>query len=691
MNSSTNTEIFRSVSLALILISALFLTACSSGGEVAPRYEKVATFAGIPNAEGGAQIKEPYGLAINAAGELFISDGEDGKIWKADKAGALTLVTAKLHTPSAIAFDKNGTLYVADTGSHTIKKIDVIKDEVEVIAGVENRSGFSDGDAKSAMFNGPIGIAIDEVGRIYIADTYNDRIRVIDNGRVSTLAGSEQGFADADTGAQAKFDTPCAVTIGEGGVVLVADTGNRRIRSIDNAGKVSTVAGGGTLYGTTLPLLAAFTEPVDVKVDKHRTIFVADASENNIYSIGPKVFPLAEKMVNGARGIADGNVSESKFNRPTGIAVGVDGNLFVADSENQLVRVMQTRAGSAGSEIKPEQIISMRPTAQAFRAAAPARWPYDPPQNKREIAGTLGEVRGEIAEGEDTWFHNGLDVVGGYGETARFVRAEKVLRPMSAQLFNTLRENLRMPTLGYIHIRLGRDQTDNPFDDPRFLFSYAGGKMKGIRIRRGAKFEAGDPIGTLNSMNHVHLIAGRAGHEMNAVAALELPGIGDSIAPVIENVKFYDENWSPVAETQNPNSRINIKGKVRVVAKAYDRMDGNAERRRLGVFSVGYQLLNENGSPVASFEEPKATISFDKLPDDGNRAVRFVYAPGSKSGATGETIFNYTVSNNVQNGSAAEGFFESSKFAPGNYTLKVFARDYFGNEAVKELKITISQ
>src|SRR5690606_12035630 len=112
-------------------------------------------------------------------------------------------------------------------------------------------------------------------------------------------------------------------------------------------------------------------------------------------------------------------------------------------------------------------------------------------------------------ESPDVWFHNGLDIAGGYGETARFVRDEKVLLPTAAENFGTLRELLRMPTLGYIHIRLGRDANGVRFDGVRFQFrSDAAGKLSGVRIPRGNKFRAGEAIGTLNPMNHVHLIAG---------------------------------------------------------------------------------------------------------------------------------------------------------------------------------------
>src|SRR5690606_3525702 len=168
--------------------------------------------------------------------------------------------------------------------------------------------------------------------------------------------------------------------------------------------------------------------------------------------------------------------------------------------------------------------------------------------------GTLGEIRGEIVdENSSVWFHNGLDIAGAYGETARFIRSEKVLDPMSTENFGTLRELIRLPSVGYIHIRLGRDSSNVPFGDQRFIFSNENsGKLNGVRVRRGTKFNAGEAIGTLNPMNHVHLIAGPAGSEMNALKALTFPGVSDSIAPVVENVKLFDESWTEI-ETAKSN------------------------------------------------------------------------------------------------------------------------------------------
>jgi hypothetical protein len=283
-------------------------------------------------------------------------------------------------------------------------------------------------------------------------------------------------------------------------------------------------------------------------------------------------------------------------------------------------------------------------------------------------------------------FHNGLDIAGAYGEVARFIRDEKVLRPFAIENVGGLRELIRMPTLGYIHIRIGRDQNDQFFNENGPLQPFFGTstkKLRELRIPRGTKFKAGDPIGTLNPLNHVHLIAGRSGREMNALDALALPGVADTRPPMIENVRIYNEAWQPL-ETPSSDKRIKIKGKVRIVARAFDQMDGNNERRRLGLYRLGYKVISSDGSAVA---DPGWTIRFDRNPDTD--AVQLVYAPGSKSGATGETIFDYIVSNKVDGDEYSEEFFDADALPAGGYTLKVMVSDYFGNTSSRDIQVEV--
>ncbi len=659
--------------VGLIGLVLLFSSCWKNESKLLP-FAKVTTLAGI-NKEFG----EPFGLAMKG-GVLYVSDGEQGKIWRVAKDEKLEVVTDKLDTPSAIAFDKNGDLIVADSGTHTIKKVKIGGGEIELIAGVERQKGFADGDAKDALFNAPIGVAVLE-DKIFVADTYNDKIRVIENGKVSTLAGSEQGFADGESN-QAKFDTPCGLIVWHDGKILIADAGNRRLRVVEADGKTWTLAGNGARDSVDALLSeSSFVQPTAITIDDIGVIYIADG--NSIRAIGRRFFPFVETISDTKRGFSDGNLRQSKFNRPSGLVVDENGNLFVADAENQVIRTFT--GAEIGKEITKPEIESLRFSPEAFRQLSQPRWTYHPPERRREIAGNMGEIRGEIKdENSSVRFHNGLDIAGDYGETTRFIRTEKVLEPLAVQNFDTLRELIRMPTLGYIHIRLGREKDGKYFDDKRFQFAVDDNRklMKGLRVPRGTKFEAGEAIGTLNAMNHVHLIAGRSGAEMNALDALVLPNIADTVAPKIEKVLLFDENWREI-ETENFKMRIKLGGKMRIVVRAFDQMDDSSERRKLSVYQLGYQILKDE-MPII---DKKSAISFARLPDAN--AVKFVYARGSKSGATGETIFDYIASNEVNGDFYKEDFFDTGKLESGNYVLRVFAADFFGNQTSQDIEISV--
>lgn len=652
------------LSLAAVLI---LLGGCQwFAVEHEPRiYTQVATFPGLGN------IGEPFGLAARDD-VIYFSDGGNGTIQRIGADGNVTTVASGLNTPSAIAFLPNGNLVVADTGSHTIKQV-TDDGAIAIIAGVEGTSGDVDGPASSARFNGPIGLAVNADGSIYVSDTYNDRIRLIKDGMVSTVAGSVRGFADGIRAA-AMFDTPLGITIW-GNRLVVADSGNSRLRIVEQSGDVRTLAGSDErdLVNGSLST-ARFVMPTAVAADDLGRIFVTDG--NAIRVMGQRVFPFVETVAGDRRGYLDGNRRSARFNRPSGIAVGPDGRLYVADSDNKVVRIVTDRPDGIAEQAQTNVEID----AEAMPFAT--RWPFDPPSNPREIAGTLGEIRGEVKpDGKPIWFHNGLDIAGAYGETARFIRDETVLNPNAAENFGTSRELLRLPLIGYIHLRLGRDKDDRLFGDPRFQFDRdETGKLVGVRVPRGAKFSAGDAIGTLNAMNHLHLIAGRSGREINALGALHLPGSSDSIPPVIEDVLLYDSAWERIEPGSTGRSR-RIDDKTRIVVRAYDRMDGNSDRRRLGVYRVGYQILS-NGSPLGEIEW---RIHFDRSPS--NESVRLAYAEGSRSGYTRDTIFNYIATNRVDGEDAHEDFLDTSTLAPGNYTLRVFAADYFGNVTTKDVEV----
>src|SRR5262245_35790995 len=151
-----------------------------------------------------------------------------------------------------------------------------------------------------------------------------------------------------------------------------------------------------------------------------------------------------------------------------------------------------------------------------------------------------------MAPDHDAWFHNGLDIPGTYGETARAIFSERVTQPLAVEDVGNGRERLRLPLIGYIHLRVGRDHRDQPIGNfPNGAITIRRderGPVIGVRVRRGTRVNAGDAIGTLNRMNHVHLIAGPYGAESNPLAALQFPALTDTVAPTIESVAITNEN-----------------------------------------------------------------------------------------------------------------------------------------------------
>jgi DNA-binding beta-propeller fold protein YncE len=638
-----------------------------------------------------------------------VSDGERGCIWRivSDESEPV-IVVENLNTPSAIAFAPDETLIIAETGAHAIKRFDLRSNQLTTIAGIEGRAGHVDGRASEALFNAPIGLTVAGDGKVYIADTYNDSIRVIDvsQNAVRTLAGrsGEPGYADAETGSNARFDTPCGIALDPVGVLLITDTGNNRLRRIELSGAVTTFAGTGETATRDGSLFdAAFDEPIGITFGSEGRIYVADAGSAAVREIILGENPTVRTLSGGARrGISDGALGSAQFDYPSSVAVFSDGALAVADAGNRFVRAIVGERRTRGEIVSREAIARRQISVGQFRAGGVARWPFDPPEATREIAATFGEIRGQLKEDETTeaWFHNGLDIAGTFGETVRAVRDERVLRPSIVSSVGTGRERIRFPSIGYVHLRVGRDRDNRPMDE-RFIITYdETGRVARVRVRRGTRFAAGDPVGTLNEQYHVHLIAGRSGTEWNALAALDLPGAQDNIQPTIEEVMLINWAGENLMRTNGRGNQGNgsrtenqtptVRGEIRIVVRAHDRMNGNPERRRLGLYRLGYQILNHDASPMVNFPEPRMTISFETLPEDAS-SVHLVYAPPSRSGYTPDTIFDYIVTNRVAERQAAEDFWNASALQPGDYIVRIIAEDFFGNRQTRDIPVRVSE
>jgi hypothetical protein len=368
------------------------------------------------------------------------------------------------------------------------------------------------------------------------------------------------------------------------------------------------------------------------------------------------------------------------------VAVAGEGRLVVADSRNALIRLVEARERA---QLRPPPLPGIAPAFDVERfARVPLLWPLSPVDGPFEITGTLGEPRG--SDGER--FHAGLDVRAPRGADVVAVRRGVVRDPVAAGGFGGLNEGVRIGALMYVHLKVGRSRDDDPIDRERFVPGYdEQGRLASIRVKRGARFAAGERIGSVNAFNHVHLNVGWPGEEHNPLR-FRLTHFADTVPPVIARggVRLFRETGEPLRARLR--GRLVVDGPVRIVVDAWDQVDGNARRRRLGLHRLGYQLLHRDGTPAPGFERPRETIVFDRLAHDAG-APHVVYSSGSGIPFYGTrgSRFLYVVTNSFRDGVATPGLWDPRDLHPGDYTLRILATDINNNEAIanRDLPVTI--
>jgi streptogramin lyase len=625
-----------------------------------------------------ARFSDPFALAIDANGTLYIADGGDtNRIRKIDPDGRTSTLPGEFDTPSGLALDKAGNLIVADTGANVIRKLSP-DGTLSTIAG-DGTAGFRDGPANHARFNGPIGVAVAGDGTIYVADSYNDRIRAIDTtGFVTTLAGgSLPGFRDAQ-GTAAAFNTPSGLIVGRDGTLLVADTGNDAIRRVTRAGRVTTLA-----LTMTDDRNGPLKEPIGLAQSWDGFVYIASYRRGLIVQMAPSG---TLRVLTGTDGAVPGN-EVLHLSSPAGLALDDQGALYVTDASTYAVRKLGPRKASSSATH------DLRVASPAVVRTKAFPWPVAPQNAWHEVVGTLGEVRGNYqGEGRDH-LHAGLDIHAVVGEPVLAVASEKVADPLPNGSFGRLSEGLRIDAMTYIHMRVGRSAVGEPIDPARFqLLRDAAGAVTGVRVKRGTRFRVGDRLGTVNAMAHVHLEAGPPGGKINAMA-LHFIGFTDRVAPRIETVEILDGAGHSLTERQDRRLLVAANnGPFDIIVDAWDQVDGNTPYRRLGLYKLGFQILHADGSPVPGFERPRINLLFDRMPlsPDG---VTIAYAPGSGvSVHSGQpTRFLYVVSNRLSGGRAQVGGWNPGELRSGDYIIRTAASDWAGNmaEGVRDLPIRV--
>ncbi len=308
----------------------------------------------------------PFGLAVDAAGNLYLADSSNDRIRKVDASTGLVstiagngnigatgdnaaATAASLSNPSSIALDPAGNLYFADSGNNAIRRVDAVTGIITTVAGTLNQHGYTGdrGLATAATLNTPNGIALDAAGNLFLADTGNHVIRRVDaaSGIITTVAGTgAPGFnGDSIAATNAQLNSPWSVSVAPTGELYIADQNNHRIRMVSVGGIITTIAGTGNVgfTGDLGPAAQAqLNEPASVALDVAGNLYIADSGNNRIRKISAKdstittIAGIDGESFSGDNGPAD----QAGLYGPYTLALDGTDSLFIADVFHNRVR-----------------------------------------------------------------------------------------------------------------------------------------------------------------------------------------------------------------------------------------------------------------------------------------------------------------------------------------------------------------
>jgi sugar lactone lactonase YvrE len=318
----------------------------------------VASYSGDDGAATTAGLNQPQAIAFDGVGGMYIADYGDNRVRKVDSVGIITTiagtgaqgntgdggpaVNATLNHPSGVTFDSTGNLFIAESGSGDVRKIDT-NGVITRVAGTGTLGSSVDGgQATNTPLNTVTGVTFDRMGNMYLNETVYNRVRkVATNGIITTVAGKGTAGFSGDGGAatNAQLRTPHAITFDSVGNLFIADYGNDRVRKVDTNGIITTIAGIGSTFfnGDNQPATNAALLPNGLAVDSEGNLLISDSRRIRRVDANGIITTVAGKGILGFDGDG-GAATNASMKSNSGIALDQVGNLFIADTGNNRIR-----------------------------------------------------------------------------------------------------------------------------------------------------------------------------------------------------------------------------------------------------------------------------------------------------------------------------------------------------------------